>query len=219
MNITDNQATIRTMDIDPARLEERDQYKLMTGSIVPRPIALVTTLGPKGCNAAPFSLFNMVGSDPCMLMFCVGNQGDGSEKGTLQNIRHLPEFVVHICNTAIAERMNICSTDFEHGVNEIDQAGLTTLPSQRIKPPRIAEAPVQMECRLIRIVDFGNRHHAIFGEVVMFHYHEGIVNERHHVDIGRLDPIGRLSGSLYTKVREPFRMDRPFLGAVPKQLT
>lgn len=219
MNTSADQAAIRTLDIDPSKLEEREQYKLMTGSIVPRPIALVTTSGPKGYNAAPFSLFNMVGSDPCMLMFCVGNQGDGSEKGTLQNIRHLPEFVVHICNADIADRMNICSTDFEHGVSEIDKAGFTTLPSQRVKPPRIAEAPVQMECKLIRIVEFGTRHHAVFGEVVMFHYHDGIVNERYHVDIAKLDPIGRLSGSLYTKVREPFRMERPFLGEVPKQLT
>lgn len=207
------------MDIDPALLQERDQYKLMTGSIVPRPIALVTTLGPLGPNAAPFSLFNMVGSDPCMLMFSVGTQGDGSAKGTLQNLRHLPEFVVHICDEEMAERMNVCSTDFAHGINEIDKAGLTALPSVNVKPPRIAEAPVQMECKLIRIVAFGTRHNVVFGEVVMFHYREGIVNDRYHVDIGRLKPIGRLSGSLYTKVKEPFRMDRPFLGEVPKQLT
>jgi flavin reductase (DIM6/NTAB) family NADH-FMN oxidoreductase RutF len=207
------------MQIDPARLEERDQYKLMTGSIVPRPIALTTTLGPRGPNAAPFSLFNMVGSDPCMLMFSVGNQGDGSAKGTLQNIRHLPEFVVHICNQAIAERMNVCSTDFEHGVNELEKAGLTAVPSVKVKPPRIAEAPVAMECRLIRVVEFGSRHNVVFGEVLMFHFHEGIVNERYHVDVAKLDPIGRLSGSLYAKVHEPFRMDRPFIGEKPKQLT
>jgi flavin reductase (DIM6/NTAB) family NADH-FMN oxidoreductase RutF len=207
------------MDIDPSKLEERDQYKLMTGSIVPRPIALVTTLGPLGPNAAPFSLFNMVGSAPCMLMFSVGNQGDGSEKGTLQNVRHLGEFVVHICNEAIAERMNVCSTDFEHGINELEKAGLTALPSVKVKPPRIAEAPVQMECKLARIIEFGTRHHVIFGEVVLFHFHDGIVNERYRVDVHKLDPIGRLSGPLYAKVREPFSMERPFIGAKPQQLT
>ena len=206
------------MHIDPADLEEKEQYKLMTGSIVPRPIALVTTLGPLGPNAAPFSLFNMVGSAPCMLMFAVGNQGDGSEKGTLQNIRYLPEFVVHICNEAIAERMNICSTDFGHGVNELDKAGLTALPSLKVQPPRIAEAPVQMECRLIRIVEFGSRHHVVFGEVMLMHFHDGIVNERYHVDVEKLNPIGRLSGSLYARIREPFRMDRPFLHDIPEQL-
>lgn len=207
------------MQIDPTTLEERDQYKLMTGSIIPRPIALVTTLGRLGPNAAPFSLFNMVGSDPCMLMFSVGNQGDGSAKGTLQNIRDLPEFVVHICDEDIAQRMNACSTDFAHGINEIEEAGLTALPSVKVRPPRIAEAPVQMECRLIRVVEFGTRHNVVFGEVVLFHFRDGIVNDRYHVDVNKLNPIGRLSGSVYTKVSEPFRMDRPFLGEKPKQLT
>lgn len=207
------------MQIDPAKLEERDQYKLMTGCIIPRPIALVTTLGPEGPNAAPFSLFNMIGSDPCMLMFSVGNQGDGSAKGTLQNLRALPEFVVHICDEAIAERMNVCSTDFPHGVNEIERACLTAVPSVKVKPPRIAEAPVHMECRLIRIVEFGTRHNVVFGEVVMFHFRDGILNERNHVDVAQLKPIGRLSGSLYARITDTFRMDRPFLGEVPKQLT
>jgi len=207
------------MQIDPNGLEERDQYKLMTGSIVPRPIALVTTLGPQGPNAAPFSLFNMVGTAPPLLMFSVGNQGNGNEKDTIQNLRYLPEFVVHICNEAIAERMNICSTDFPTGINELDKAGLTPIPSIKVRPPRIKEAPVQMECRLIKIVDFGTRHHVAFGEVVLFHFHDGIVNERYHVDVARLNPIGRLSGSLYTKVSDRFRMDRPFLGEKPKQLT
>ena len=207
------------MNIDPSKLEERDQYKLMTGSIVPRPIALVSTLGPDGPNAAPFSLFNMVGSDPCMLMFSVGSQGDGSAKGTVRNLKHCPEFVVHICNERIAEHMNVCSTDFAHGINEMEKAGLTAVPSLKVRPPRIEEAPVQMECKLIKIVEFGKRHNVVFGEVVMFHYHEGIVNERYHVDLAKLAPIGRLSGMLYTRVRETFRMERPFLGEKPKQLT
>jgi flavin reductase (DIM6/NTAB) family NADH-FMN oxidoreductase RutF len=131
----------------------------------------------------------------------------------------VPEFVVHICNENIAEHMNVCSTDFAHGINELEKAGLTAAPSVKVRPPRIVEAPVQMECRLHRIVEIGARHNVIFGEVVMFHFHDGIVNERYHVDVAKLAPIGRLSGSLYTKVREPFRMDRPFLGEVPKQLT
>jgi len=207
------------MELDPARLEERDQYKLMTGSIVPRPIALVTTLGPKGPNAAPFSLFNMVGSAPPMLMFSVGNQGDGSEKDTIHNLRLLPEFVVHICNEAIAERMNVCATDFPPGVNELERAGFATVPSRKVRPPRIQDAPVQMECRLVRIVDFGTRHHVAFGEVVLFHFHDGIVNERGHVDLSKLNPIGRLSGSHYTRVSDLFKLERQFLGEKPKQLT
>ena len=207
------------MQIDPADLEERDQYKLMTGSIVPRPIALVTTLGRHGTNAAPFSLFNMVGTEPPLLMFSVGNQGDGSEKDTIRNLRHHPEFVVHICNEAIAERMNICATDFPGDVCEIAAAGLTAVPSIKVSPPRIKEAPVQMECRLEKIIELGTRHHIVFGQVVLFHYHDGIVNDRYHVDMAKLNPIGRLSGSSYTKVTDQFRMERQFLGEKPKQLT
>lgn len=207
------------MQLDPQQLEERDQYKLMTGSIVPRPIALVTTLGSDGPNAAPFSLFNMVGTAPPLLMFSVGNQGDGSLKDTIRNLRYCPEFVVHICNKGIAERMNICATDYPHGVSELEKAGLASAPSVKVAPPRITEAPVQMECRLERIVEFGTRHSVVFGEVVLFHFREGIVNDRYHVDVAKLNPIGRLSGSLYARIRDTFRLERQYLREKPRQLT
>lgn len=207
------------MQLDPATLAEKEQYKLMSGCIVPRPIALITTVGPLGPNAAPFSLFNMAGSAPPMVMFAIGNQADGREKDTLQNLRHLPEFVVHICNEAIAERMNICSTDFPTGVNELERAGLSAAPSVKVRPPRIVEAPVQLEGRVMQVVDAGHRHHIVVGEIVWFHFHDGIVNERYYVDVRRLNPIGRLSGPNYSRVREVFQMERPFLGEKPTQLT
>lgn len=207
------------MQLDPATLAEKEQYKLMTGCIVPRPIALITTLGPLGPNAAPFSLFNMAGSAPPMVMFAIGDQGDGREKDTLQNVRYLPEFVIHICNEAIAERMNICSTDFPTGVNELERAGLSTAPSVKVRPPRIVEAPVQLEGRVMQIIDVGDRHHVVLGEILWFHFHNGIVNERYYVDVQRLNPIGRLSGPNYSRVREVFQMDRPFIGEKPTQLT
>jgi len=209
------------MDIDPAALEERDQYKLITGSILPRPIALVTTLGPDCVNAAPFSLFNLVGTSPPMLIFSVCNQGNGSEKDTIRNLRRLPECVVHICSSAIAERMNVCATDFPADVSEFDMAGFTALASHKVRPPRIKEAPVQMECRVIKILDFGSEHHnhVVFGEIVLFHFHDGIVDERYYVDILKLDPIGKLAGPLYTRVTDTFRMERRFLGEKPALLT
>ncbi|OGA46774.1 MAG: hypothetical protein A3F74_23410 [Betaproteobacteria bacterium RIFCSPLOWO2_12_FULL_62_58] len=206
------------MQLDPAVLSEKEQYKLMTGCIIPRPIALVTTLGPLGPNAAPFSLFNMAGSAPPIVMFSVGDQGDGSVKDTIQNLRHLPEFVLHICDEAIAERMNVCATNFPTGVNELDEAGFTALRSVKVRPPRIAEAPVQMEGRVLQIVDAGERHHVVLGEIVWFHFRDGIVNDRYHVDIARLNPIGRLSGSNYARIREVFQMERKFLGKKPKQV-
>ena len=128
----------------------------------------------------------------------------------MQNIREIPEFVVHIVGDAIKEQMNVCAVDYPHGVNEIEKAGLTAVPSKRVRPPRIAEAPVALECRLMQIVDLGHKpYHVVFGEVVYFHYHDGIVNERFHVDIGRINPIGRLAGKGgYTRVTDRFEMPR-----------
>lgn len=202
-------------DIDAAQISWQDQYKLMVGSVTPRPIALVTTLGRDGPNAAPFSFFNAVGSDPAMLMFSVGDRS-GKAKDTVRNIRETPEFVVHIVSDGIKDKMNVCAVDYPYGVNELEKAGFTAVPSSRIRVPRIAEAPVALECRLMQIVELGRKpYHVVFGEVVYFHYHEGIVNERFHVDVGRINPIGRLAGKGgYTRITDRFEMPRiPYDGA------
>lgn len=201
------------MQIDPGQISEREQYKLMSGAIVPRPIALVTTLGKHGVNAAPFSLFNIAGTEPPMVYVCAGDQDDGSEKDTVQNLRFNPEFVVHIVNEKIADRMNTCATDFPIDVNELEKAGLAAERSVKVSPPRISESPAQFECRLLKLIDIGSRHHIIIGEVVLFHFHDGIVNDRFHVDFRKLNPIGRLSGSLYARLNETFELERPYLNA------
>lgn len=196
-------------EFDASTLSWQDQYKLMIGTVTPRPIALVTTLGPHGPNAAPFSFFNAVGSDPATLMFSVGDKTGGA-KDTVRNIREIPEFVVHIVSDAIKEQMNVCAVDYAPEINELQRAGFTALPSVRVRPPRIAEAPAAMECRLLQIVDLGRKpYHVVFGEVVYFHYHEGIVNEQFHVDAGRINPIGRLAGKGgYTRITDRFEMPR-----------
>ena len=196
-------------EFDAATLAWQDQYKLMIGTVTPRPIALVTTLGPDGPNAAPFSFFNCIGAPPPMVMFSVGDTESGA-KDTVRNIRDIPEFVVHIVSDAIKEGMNVCAVDFPRGVNEIAKAGFTAVPSRKVRPPRIAEAPIAMECRLMQILEVGDKpYHLVIGEVVYFHYHEGIVNERFHVDIGQVNPIGRLAGKGgYTRVTDRFEMPR-----------
>ena len=203
-------------EIDASEISWQDQYKLMVGTVTPRPIALVTTIGPDGPNAAPFSFFNAVGSDPAMLMFSVGDR-TGQAKDTVRNIRETPEFVVHIVSDAIKEQMNICSVDYPFGVNELEKAGFTALPSRKVKPPYIAEAPVALECRLMQIVELGRKpYHGVFGEVVYFHYHDGIVNERYHVDVGAINPIGRLAGKGgYCRVTDRFEMPRIALEGKP----
>jgi len=196
-------------EFDAATLAWQDQYKLMIGTVTPRPIALVTTLGPDGPNAAPFSFFNCIGAPPPMVMFSVGDTESGV-KDTVRNIRDIPEFVVHIVSDAIKDGMNVCAVDFPRGVNEIAKAGFTAVPSRKVRPPRIAEAPIAMECRLMQILEVGDRpYHLVIGEVVYFHYHEGIVNERFHVDIGQVNPIGRLAGKGgYTRITDRFEMPR-----------
>jgi flavin reductase (DIM6/NTAB) family NADH-FMN oxidoreductase RutF len=204
--------------LDPGLLDPRDQYKLMSGTIIPRPIALVTTLGPDGvANAAPFSLFNMVGVDPPMLMFSLTPRA-GEVKDTGRNIEHCPEFVVHIVDESVRERMNICSADFPHGTSEIDFAGFRTAPSLKVRPPRLVECPAQFECRLIEVVKLGRRPNLmVIGEVVMMHWRAGIVDEAsRYVDAGALAPIGRLEGAgMYTRITDRFRMGRPEIPGVP----
>ncbi len=196
-------------EFDAAKLDRTNQYKLLIGSVTPRPIALVTTLGSKGPNAAPFSFFNAIGSNPAMLMFSASDK-EGGAKDTIANIREIPEFVVHIVSDAIKEKMNVCATDYPRGVNEISEAGFTAVPSKKVRPPRIAEAPVAFECRLLQMLDLGRGpQHVVIGEVLYYHYHDGIVDEQFHVDVGRIDPIGRLAGSGgYTRITDRFEMER-----------
>jgi len=201
----------KSVQFDPAQLSESQQYKLMTGTIVPRPIALVTTLGEQGPNAAPFSLFNLVGTEPPTLVISVGDQVDGREKDTIQNLRKNPEFVVHIVNHAMVERMNVCSTNFPTGVNELEEAGFSVVPASKVSPPRIAESPAQFECRVINIIDIGARHHMVLGEVLWFHYREDVIDERQRVSFEKLDPVGRLSGPMYARLTETFKLVRPVL--------
>lgn len=196
-------------EIDPSKLTQIEQYKLMVGTVTPRPIALVTTLGKTGANAAPFSFFNAIGPDPAMLCFSVGTKGSGA-KDTIENIRELPEFVVHIVSDAIKDKMNVCAVDYERGINELEKAGFTAVPSKIVRPPRIKESPVAMECKLVQILELGRRpNHLVIGEVVWFHYDEGLVNDRYHVDVGRVNPIGRLAGKGgYTRITDRFEMPR-----------
>ena len=200
-------------EFDAATLDAQTQYKLLIGSITPRPIALVTTLGAQGANAAPFSFFNGVGSDPAMVMFSVGDTG-GRAKDTIQNIREIPEFVVHIVSDAIKDKMNVCAVEYPRGVNEIAEAGFTQVASRKVRPPRIAEAPVAFECRVLQTLELGHvPYHLVIGQVVYFHYHEGIVDERYYVDTGKIDPIGRLGGrGGYTRITDRFEMPRLKLG-------
>jgi flavin reductase (DIM6/NTAB) family NADH-FMN oxidoreductase RutF len=193
--------------IDPDATSVADTYKLMTGSVIPRPIALVSTLGPMGPNAAPFSFFNAIAVDPPTIMFSASPR-EGVEKDTLQNIRALPEFVVHIVDATLAEKMNICATAFARGTDEMAEARFATAPSLKVRPLRILDCPVQLECCLVQMLPIGRMpYHLVIGEVVLFHYREGLVDERFHVDVDQLNALGRLAGNGgYTRITDRFFM-------------
>jgi flavin reductase (DIM6/NTAB) family NADH-FMN oxidoreductase RutF len=199
-------------EFDPAQLGFRDQSKLLGGTIVPRPIALVTTLGPEGPNAAPFSFFNAVAVDPPMLMFSMAPREGATMKDTIRNIEHIPEFVVHIVDEANREKMNLCSTEWPHGVNELERAGLRTAPASKVRPPRVVDFPVQLECRLVQMLKLGRRPYTmVIGEVLLMHYRDGLVDEaRLYVDVAKLGAMGRMEGGdMYTRLTDRFSMPRP----------
>jgi len=191
---------------DPATLTRVEQYKLLTGAVIPRPIALVTTLGAEGVNAAPFSFFNAVAAEPPIIMFSAGRRSNGI-KDTTRNIQDTREFVVHIVDDAAREKMNICGIEYDFGVDEVHEAGFRTAPSVRVRPPRLIDCPVQLECRAIDIITFGH-YDMIIGEVVFFHFRADVINERMHTDAVKLNPVGRLSGTGYVSVTEQINMPR-----------
>ncbi|HJM96264.1 MAG TPA: flavin reductase family protein, partial [Candidatus Marinimicrobia bacterium] len=171
------------MIFDPSEHSFQDTHKLMIGSIVPRPIALVSTISKDGkYNVAPFSYFNGICSKPPTIMFAPGRRGwDGEEKDTLINIRDTPEFVVNIVSESFAEQIVQCATDFDSDVDEFDISGLTPAPSQKITPPYVKEAKVIFECRLNQIVEIGDgtagSGFAVIGTIVLFHVDDEIYDE------------------------------------------
>lgn len=197
---------------DPALLDPVSMSKLMSACVVPRPIALVTSLGPEGPNAAPFSFFNLCCADPPMVMFSMAPREGTTMKDTVRNIERTPEFVVHIVDEPNRHKMNLCSTDWPHGVDEIERVGFSTVPSVKVRPPRIADCPVQLECRLEKMVKLGRKPYTmIIGEVILAHFRDGLVDEaRYYVDSERLLAMGRMEGSdMYTRLTDRFSMPRP----------
>ena len=205
-------------EFDPALLDPKDMSKLLSGAVVPRPIALVTTLGPEGPNAAPFSFFNLVCADPPMLMFSMAPREGSTMKDTVRNIERIPEFVVHIVDEPNRDKMNLCSAEWPHGVDEIQRVGFTTAPSRKVRPPRIVDCPVQLECRLERMLKLGRKPYTmIIGEILLAHFREGLVDEsRHYVDVTKLRAMGRMEGGdMYTRLTDRFSMPRPTLANIP----
>jgi flavin reductase (DIM6/NTAB) family NADH-FMN oxidoreductase RutF len=196
---------------DFTSLPAQDRYKLLCSLVVPRPIALVTTLSPDGIvNAAPFSFFNVFAEDPPLLVLGLQARPDGSLKDTSTHIRDVGAFTVNLVDEAIATQMNICSVDFPPGTSELDAAGFTALPGAAIKVPRIAEAVASLECRHFQTLEVGKgRRRLCIGEVVYLHARAGIVDPaRLYVNLDAYKPVARLFANLYAPLGKPFTLVR-----------
>ena len=201
------------LSIDPSEEAPANIYKLMVGAIVPRPIAFVSTLDERGVrNLAPFSFFSAVCSRPPTVLFCPGIRASTREgKDTLKNVLATKEFVVNIVSEEIAVQMNQTSAEVGPEVDEFELSGLTPLASLIVRPPRVAESPVQMECKLrevVRISDQPGGASIVIGEVLRFHIREDLI-DNFRVDPDRLKAIGRMGGPTYSTTRDRFDMERP----------
>jgi len=202
--------------IDPAAADARDLYKLMVGAIVPRPIAFVSTVSPDGVpNLAPFSFFTAISANPPVVCFCPMVRGsDGGRKDTLSNIEATREFVVNVVSEDFAREMNTCSAEFPPQVDEFQVSGLTPLASEVVRPPRVAESRIQMECRLFQIVHVSPKPlggSLVIGEVVRFHVADELF-DNFRIDPDKLRAIGRMGGPTYTRTTDRFEMERPKAG-------
>jgi flavin reductase (DIM6/NTAB) family NADH-FMN oxidoreductase RutF len=198
------------VEFNPSELEVKQVYKLLSGSVVPRPIAWVSTISDTGVlNLAPFSFFTVVSRNPPMLCFSVGpgvGEREGTEKDTLVNIRALKEFVINVVPTFLGNEMEKSSENLPSTVNEFELAGVTPIESSVVKPKRVKEAPIHMECQLEQIIELGSDH-LIIGKMVRYHIEEDYYLGNYKINLDKLQPLGRLAGN-YSENKDFFHLPR-----------
>ena len=200
------------MQYDFTTLPARDRYKLLCATVGPRPIAWVSTMAADGTlNAAPFSFFNVMGEDPALLIFSIGHRAPGDGKDTGANIRAAREFVVNLVTDGVLDAMNVTAADFAPHEDEFRHAGLTPAPSLHIRTPRIAEARVAYECRLMQLLEVTPERTLVLGEAVAMHVDDALVLDpaRCHIDQAALGLVGRMGGNTYCRTHDQFDLPRP----------
>lgn len=191
------------MEIKTDQLEWRDAYKLLQGSVLPRPIAFVSSRDEQGnANLAPFSFFTVISANPMMVCFSPMRRGtDGAKKDTLQNIEGTKEFVINIVSEEFVQQMNDCATEFAPDVDEFQASGLTKVDSVAVKPSRVKESKVHLECVLDQVLHFGGEEAGagslVIGKVVHVHVADELY-ENGRINSEKLNPVGRLAGATYT---------------------
>jgi len=199
------------MELDPHSLAPELSYKLLIGCVVPRPIAWVSTVDAAGVpNLAPFSFFMGVCQEPPTIAFSSSARGQG-RKDTVRNAEHTGDFVVNVVDDDRAEQMNLTSGDYPPEVDEFALTGLTAAPGVRVRAPRVAEAPVSMECRVVQVIPVGRGPNSlVLGEIVYFHVRDDVYERATgRINMHRLKPVGRLAGNAYSHIHDIFEMKRP----------
>jgi flavin reductase (DIM6/NTAB) family NADH-FMN oxidoreductase RutF len=201
------------MIIDVSAADVLKVYQALVGVVAPRPIAWVTTIDGQGrANLAPFSFFNAFGANPPVVVFSPTLRRDGSKKDTLLNLEVVPEFVLNAAVEDLAEKMNATAKELPPGQSEAEYAGLTLQPSTKVRPPRVAESPVHLECRVRQLMSIGDGPIAanlVIGEVLLIHIEDSVLDPTGRVDPRKLRTIARLGGSHYCRSTDLFEMERP----------
>jgi flavin reductase (DIM6/NTAB) family NADH-FMN oxidoreductase RutF len=205
------------LTFDPSKCQQRQIYKLMTGIIVPRPVALVSTVSRGGVdNLAPFSFFCGVGSAPPTVLFCPAlrpaeTAEAGERKDTLRNVEETGEFVINVVSEEMAAAANSAAAEVPFEVDEFALSGLTPIPSLSVRPPRVAQSPAQMECKLLQVIYTGHAPASgviVLGEVLRFHLREDLFDD-FRVDPSALDAVGRMAGNTWVRTRDRIELVRP----------
>ncbi|MGY5846282.1 flavin reductase family protein [Salegentibacter sp. HM20] len=218
------------LSIDPREISTGKLHQYLLGAVGPRPIAFASTVDEQGrVNLSPFSFFNVFGSNPPTLIFSPARRGrDNTVKHSYTNVKAVPEVVINIVNYDIVQQMSLSSTEYAEGVNEFEKAGLTMLPSDLVKPPRVAESPVQFECKVKEVVELGQEGGAgnlVICEVVKMHIKEEILDESGFIDQHKIDQVARMGGNWYTRANMGmFEVPKPLstlgigVDAIPEEI-
>jgi flavin reductase (DIM6/NTAB) family NADH-FMN oxidoreductase RutF len=190
--------------IDPYQIPHPKVHQILLGSVAPRPIAFASTIDKEGRpNLSPFSFYNAFGYNPTTLIFSPSRRGrDNTVKNTYENLKEVPEVVINAVNYSLVQQASLASTEYPKGVNEFIKAGLTPIPSEKIRPFRVKESPVQFECRVRQIIETGDQGGAanlIICEILLIHLDESILDEKGTIDLNKIDLVGRMGGDHYVR--------------------
>lgn len=200
------------MQFDPNELEHTAVYKLLTGSVIPRPIGWISSISENGINnLAPFSYFNAIGDDPPHIMFSTG-RGNNTNKDTLNNVLATKQFVVNMVTEELAEQMNTTAQSVPSEIDEFELAGVTPIASHKIKPMRVKESPITFECEMVHHYFLEDHKHGgacvVIGRIIMMHFDDNVLLDNYKINLETYKPIARLAGSHYSKLGELFSVKR-----------